>query len=131
MTAVVEAAQRTDEPGRLKRAAYAFWDRLGVVTSREAGRRHLLGRVLTTGAIEAAALLFMIWVIPGIEVANLTAAAIATAVVPLLNALLRPALLQITLGITALTLGLFSLVLNALLLGLAAWLVPGFSVDGS
>jgi uncharacterized membrane protein YvlD (DUF360 family) len=130
MTSLVEEAKHTDEPGWLKRVGYAFWDPLGVVASRKAGRRHLLKRALTAGAIEAATFLLMVWLVPGIEVSDLGSAIIATAAVALLNALLRPALLQLTLGLTVLTLGLFSLVLNALVLALAAWLVSGFRIDG-
>ena len=48
----------------------------------------------------------------------------------LVNAVVRPVLLLLTLPITVLTLGLFLLVLNGAMLGLAALLVPGFVIDG-
>jgi putative membrane protein len=56
--------------------------------------------------------------------------AIAAAVLGLLNALVRPILWFITLPITILTLGLFLVVLNAIMLELTAALVPGFDIDG-
>lgn len=55
---------------------------------------------------------------------------IAAAVLGLLNAIVRPILWFITLPITVLTLGLFLLVLNAIMLELTAWLVPGFGIEG-
>ncbi|HEU4370918.1 MAG TPA: phage holin family protein [Methylomirabilota bacterium] len=51
-------------------------------------------------------------------------------VLGLVNALVRPVLLVLTLPLTVLTLGLFLLVLNGLCLALTAWLVPGLDVDG-
>ncbi len=54
---------------------------------------------------------------------------IAAVVVGLVNAFIRPVLFFLTLPITVLTLGLFTLVLNALLLQLAAWFVDGFHID--
>ena len=59
-----------------------------------------------------------------------TVLAIAAAVLGLLNALVRPVLWFITLPITVLTLGLFLLVLNAIMLELTDFLVPGFEIDG-
>jgi len=56
--------------------------------------------------------------------------AIAAAVLGLLNAIVRPVLFVLTLPITVVTLGLFLLVLNAIMLELTAWLVPGFDIDG-
>ncbi len=59
--------------------------------------------------------------------ASLLLAALALGVV---NAIVRPLALLLTLPITILTLGLFLLVLNGAMLGLAALLVPGFVIDG-
>jgi putative membrane protein len=56
-------------------------------------------------------------------------ALIAALVIGLLNALVKPVLLVLTLPITVLTLGLFYFVLNALLFWFAAALLPGFEVD--
>ena len=67
-------------------------------------------------------------VVPGITIASWTALAIGALVLALVNAIVRPVLVILTLPITVLTLGLFYLVINGLAFGLAAYLVPGFSV---
>jgi len=69
------------------------------------------------------------YLVPGATV-TLTGALILAVVLAALNLLIRPVLFALTLPITILTLGLFSLVINALLVLLAATLVPGFSVTG-
>jgi len=68
--------------------------------------------------------------VPGIRVRSFTTLAIAALVLGLINACVRPLLVILTLPITVITLGLFYLVVNGLAFGLAAWLVPGFSVNG-
>jgi putative membrane protein len=62
----------------------------------------------------------------GVEIDSLGKAAISAAIFGILNALLRPILGFFTLPLIILTLGLFLFVLNAIIFGLAAWLVPGF-----
>lgn len=54
----------------------------------------------------------------------------AAALLALANAYLRPLVLALTLPLTILTLGLFTLVVNALMLKFVAWLLPGFHVEG-
>jgi putative membrane protein len=76
------------------------------------------------------ALLVVVKFVPGFESGGWVSLAIAAAVLGLLNALVRPILWFITLPITILTLGLFLLVLNAIMLELTAWLVPGFDIEG-
>lgn len=68
--------------------------------------------------------------VDGIEVRDGKAAVIGALVLGLANALVRPAVVLLTLPVTILTLGLFLLVVNALMLMLAAALVPGFEVKG-
>ncbi|HCS78208.1 TPA: hypothetical protein DIV55_00520 [Patescibacteria group bacterium] len=68
--------------------------------------------------------------IPGFQLENFTTALVAALIISLVNAFLKPILTLLTLPITFLTLGLFSLVINAILLLLAAGLTPGFIVDG-
>lgn len=68
--------------------------------------------------------------IPGIELTGFGPALLAGLVLGLVNAVIRPVLLFLTLPLTLLTLGLFILVLNGLLLQLVAWLVGGFTVAG-
>ena len=68
--------------------------------------------------------------IPGISISNFWAALIAAAVIALINIFIKPALVFLTLPINILTLGLFVLVINALLFMLVAYVVPGVEVDG-
>lgn len=78
----------------------------------------------------ALAIIFTAWVIPGISVENFLSALLACVVIALINAFVKPILEFISLPINFLTVGLFSLVINALLLMLAGWLTPGLEVDG-
>jgi putative membrane protein len=87
--------------------------------------RFLLRVVLNTVAVLLAARL-----IPGIYVATPTSAVLAGIVLGVINATLKPALILLTLPFTLLTLGLFIFLVNAVCLGLVAWLVPGFGVHG-
>jgi putative membrane protein len=64
----------------------------------------------------------------GVAIGSVGAALIAAAVLGLVNATIKPVLFILTLPVTLLTLGLFTFVLNAMMLGLVAWLVPGFTV---
>ncbi len=68
--------------------------------------------------------------VPGITFDGLAALFLAALVVGLANAVLRPLLIFFTLPLVLLTLGLFILVINALLLMFAAWAVPGFHLAG-
>ncbi len=76
----------------------------------------------------------LLWVVarivPGVEVDGVGHALVAGLVLGVINALVRPLLVILTLPITILTLGLFLLIINAILLKLAAALVPGFRVHG-
>lgn len=79
--------------------------------------------------ISAIAIGVAAYIVPGVTV-TVSGAVIAAVVLAALNLLIRPILFVLTLPITILTLGLFSLVINALLVLLTAALVPGFSVIG-
>jgi putative membrane protein len=81
--------------------------------------------LVNTGAILLAAHL-----VPGLSVSSLTTALIAGLVLGIINAIVRPVLVFLTLPLTLLTLGLFLLVLNAFCLWLTSVFVPGFSVAG-
>ncbi len=70
------------------------------------------------------------YLVDGIHVASFFSAFFAAAVLGILNALFRPILIVITLPINILTLGLFTFVINALLLKMASGVVPGFYVQG-
>jgi len=80
--------------------------------------------------LSALALILTSKIVPGITVDSFTALLIAAIVLGLVNAVVKPILVFFTLPLTFLTLGLFLLVVNAITFGLAAWLVPGFSVNG-
>ena len=85
----------------------------------------LLRLILTTLAI-----LLVTNVYGGIQVDSVTTAVIAAVVLGLINMVVRPVIVLLTLPISLLTLGFFLLVINAGMLSLAAWLVNGFDVGG-
>ena len=78
----------------------------------------------------ALSVLFVGWVIPGISIASFATALIAAAIIALVNVFIKPILILLTLPINILTLGLFVLVINAVLFMFVAYLVPGVEVDG-
>jgi putative membrane protein len=80
--------------------------------------------------INAAALWVAASLIPGIQLGGLEATLLAALVLGLINAIVRPVLIFLTLPITLVTLGLFIFVLNAFCLWLTSRLVPGFEVHG-
>ena len=86
--------------------------------------------LLIRWALNAAALLAVAYIYPGVHVEGFLAAAIAALVLGLVNAVIRPILVILTLPVTILTLGLFIFVINALLFWFVAEVVKGFSVTG-
>jgi putative membrane protein len=80
--------------------------------------------------IHGVSLVVVVNIISGIRVDSWQTMAVAALVLGLLNAFLRPILLLFTLPINVLTLGLFTLFINAGLFSLASWLVTGFFVAG-
>lgn len=85
----------------------------------------IINWLLTTLVIMVAA-----YLLPGIHVANFFTALAIALVLGVLNAFVRPLLIILTLPLTIVTLGLFLLVINALLILLTSYIVPGFVVDG-
>ncbi len=75
-------------------------------------------------------IVFVSWIVPGIEVDNFVSAMLVCIIIALINTFIKPLIQLITLPVTILTLGLFSLVINALMLMLAGWIAPGFEVEG-
>jgi putative membrane protein len=73
---------------------------------------------------------FAVLIIPGIKTSNAFAFIVAAAVLGLINSFIRPVLWLLTAPLTAFTFGLFALVINALMIMLAAAIVPGFEVKG-
>ena len=80
--------------------------------------------------LSALALWLVARVVPGIEVRDFGSALIATIVIAVVNAVIGPVLRFLAWPLTFLTLGLFSLVINAILLKLASMFTPGFRVRG-
>jgi putative membrane protein len=87
-------------------------------------------RFLLRLLLNGVAVLFAAWLIPGLRVDTPATAIVAGIALGLVNAIVRPLLLLLTLPLTLLTLGLFIFVVNAICLALVAWLVPGFSISG-
>src|SRR5215469_4988039 len=77
----------------------------------------------------AVAIMVVAYVLPGVHVANVWTALLVALVLGVLNTLVRPILIILTLPITAVTFGLFLLVINAVMVLMASHLVPGFTVD--
>ena len=80
--------------------------------------------------ILTASIVFTSYLINGIHVAGFFSALLAAAVLGILNAFLRPILIILTLPLNIVTLGLFTFVINALLLKMASGAIPGFQVEG-
>lgn len=84
--------------------------------------------VLTNWIIMALSVLAVAYILPGVAVASFISALLVALVLGILNAFIKPILIILTLPINVLTLGLFTFVVNALLILLTASLVPGFNV---
>lgn len=80
--------------------------------------------------LTAVALLVVGNLVSGIHIDGIGYALVAAVILGLVNAFVRPVMVVLTLPLTLLTLGLFLLVVNALMLWLASALVPGFDVAG-
>ena len=80
--------------------------------------------------ILTAAILFASYLIEGIEVRGFLSAFFAAAILGILNAFFRPILIILTLPINILSLGLFTFVINAMLLKMASGVISGFEVHG-
>jgi len=87
-------------------------------------------KLIVKWLLSAAALLFVAYVYSGVQVTSFTAAMLAALVIGLLNTIVRPVLVVLTLPVTVLTLGLFLFVINALVFWSAAAVLEGFQVRG-
>lgn len=81
-------------------------------------------------AISTLVIFAMAYVLPGVNVDGWTAALIVALVLGIVNTFIKPILVILTLPITIITLGLFTLVIQALMVLLVEMIVPGFEVDG-
>ena len=87
-------------------------------------------RLLIHWLLSALALLAVTYLYSGVQVASFGSALIAAAVIGLLNMVVRPVLVVLTLPVTVVTLGLFLFVINALMFWSASGLLSGFAVSG-
>lgn len=87
-------------------------------------------RLLLNWILSALAVWIVAQIVPGVHVSGVSAALIAALAIGFINATLGALLKVITFPLTLLTLGVFWFVINALMLKLAAALVPGFQVHG-
>ncbi|MFO7324659.1 MAG: phage holin family protein [Pseudomonadota bacterium] len=69
-------------------------------------------------------------IVPGIHIDGTGTLILAALVMGIVNALVKPLAVVLTLPITIVTLGIFLLVVNAAMFALVAWILPGFSVSG-
>ncbi|MGB5635399.1 MAG: phage holin family protein [Waterburya sp.] len=89
----------------------------------------MLGKLLTILAT-ALSLLVVDIIFPGVDLANFPAAMIAAVIIGIVNVGIKPIISLLSLPVTILTLGAFSLVVNGLCFWLASMFVPGFKVAG-
>ncbi|BCS52501.1 phage holin family protein [Geobacter sp. SVR] len=87
-------------------------------------------RFLVSWLVSAIAIIITAYLLPGVRLSGFMAALIAALVLGLANTFIKPVLLLLTLPINILTLGLFTLVINALLVMLTGAVVSGFTVAG-
>jgi len=85
-------------------------------------------KLIAKWLLSASALLFVAYLYPGVEVRTFGTAMLAALVIGLLNAVVRPVLVVLTLPVTVITLGLFLFVINALMFWAAAGVLDGFVV---
>jgi putative membrane protein len=84
--------------------------------------------ILVSWAINAACLLLLAYLMPAVQLASFGSALVAALVLALLNAIIRPILIVLTLPVNLITLGLFTFVINGFLFWLAAQVLEGFAV---
>lgn len=80
--------------------------------------------------ISALAVVITAWVLPGVSVEPWWWSVVIAIVLGFINTFVKPVVKLLALPVTLLTVGLFSFVINALMVLLCAWLVPAFEVDG-
>ena len=80
--------------------------------------------------LSALAVVVLAKILPGVDVSSYGIAILVAFVLSILNFLVKPLLIILTLPVTIVTLGLFLLIINAIIILLADWLVDGFSVNG-
>jgi putative membrane protein len=97
---------------------------------RSLSMRAIMLKLIVRWLLLAAALLLVAYLYPGVSVQSFGSAMLAALVLGLLNTVVRPLLVLLTLPVTVLTLGLFLFVINALMFWAAASLLAGLTVTG-
>lgn len=92
--------------------------------------KNTMGKLVLVWLINALALLALPYVVPSVQVSGFLTALVAALVLGLVNSLIRPVLVLLTLPVTLVTLGLFIFVINGLLFWMVASFVEGFRVAG-
>ncbi len=87
-------------------------------------------KVIIRLLVYTGAVLLTAWLLPGVTIDKFTTALMVAIALAILNTFIRPVLIFLTIPVTILTLGLFLLVINALIIMLIGKIVPGFVVDG-
>jgi len=87
-------------------------------------------QILISWFLSALAIMVAAYLLPGVQITGFFPALVAAVVIGLINTFIKPFLIILTLPINILTLGLFTLVINAFLIMLASRLVPGFVIAG-
>ena len=87
-------------------------------------------RFLTKVLVTAIAVYLAAYLLPGVTITDMKTTIIVALVLALLNTFIRPILIILTIPVTIITLGLFLLIINALMVKWASELVAGFHVDG-
>lgn len=87
-------------------------------------------RMIVNWLLSALALLIVAYIVPGFQVSGILAALLAAVVIGLINATIGLFLKVVTFPLTVVTLGVFWFVVNAIVLKLATWFVPGFNIHG-
>jgi putative membrane protein len=85
-----------------------------------------LGKLMIT----AIAVIIVSYLLPGVHLEGIVTAIIVAAVLSFLNVIVKPVLILLTIPITIFTLGLFLLVINAVIIIITDAIIPGFQVDG-
>jgi putative membrane protein len=80
--------------------------------------------------ITAVAAYFAAYILPGVGITDIKTTIIVALALAVLNAIVKPILVALTIPITIITLGLFLLIINAIIVLLADYLIDGFTVDG-
>lgn len=86
--------------------------------------------ILVTLIVQTLSVFVAAYLIPGVVVSSFLTAFVVAVVLGVLNALLKPVLIILTLPLTILTFGLFALFINVVIILLAGAIVPGFEING-